>query len=190
MAGSVDLIQRGQTALEFTDDTLSISPCLPEEMQGLHLRFLYRGYWLHLDVELRPGDGLRPAWLGRPAADPGSRRGPRLRARRAPHLHLPSRGGLAAAIRSAGAREGGSGRRGVRLCRRHGSWTMKIVVFEVEPREGSECSGRWRAVTTCSWSRSRCCSRTPTGTAMQRSYRLSSIRSSTGRYSRSCRRSG
>jgi trehalose/maltose hydrolase-like predicted phosphorylase len=50
MAGSVDLIQRGQTALEFTDHTLSISPCLPQEMQGLHLRLLYRGYWLHLDV--------------------------------------------------------------------------------------------------------------------------------------------
>ncbi len=50
MAGSVDLIQRGQTALEFTDHTLSISPCLPEEMRGLHLKFLYRGYWLHLDV--------------------------------------------------------------------------------------------------------------------------------------------
>jgi alpha,alpha-trehalase len=50
MAGSIDLIQRGQTALEFTDHTLSISPCLPEEMRGLHLKFLYRGYWLHLDV--------------------------------------------------------------------------------------------------------------------------------------------
>ena len=51
MAGSVDLIQRGQTALEFTDDTLSLSPCLPREMQGLHLRFLYRGYWLNVDVD-------------------------------------------------------------------------------------------------------------------------------------------
>lgn len=51
MAGSVDLVQRGQTALEFTDDTLSFSPCLPEEMQGLHLKFLYRGYWLHVDVD-------------------------------------------------------------------------------------------------------------------------------------------
>ena len=50
MAGSIDLIQRGQTALEFTDHRLSISPCLPEEMKGVHLKFLYRGYWLHLDV--------------------------------------------------------------------------------------------------------------------------------------------
>jgi len=50
MASSVDLIQRGQTALEFTDHTLSISPCLPEEMQGLHLKFLYRGYWLQVDL--------------------------------------------------------------------------------------------------------------------------------------------
>ena len=51
MAGSVDLIQRGQTALEFTDHTLSLSPCLPEELEGLHLRFLYRGYWLHVDLD-------------------------------------------------------------------------------------------------------------------------------------------
>jgi trehalose/maltose hydrolase-like predicted phosphorylase len=51
MAGSVDLIQRGQTALEFTDHTLSLSPCLPQEMQGLHLKFLYRGYWLHVDLD-------------------------------------------------------------------------------------------------------------------------------------------
>ncbi len=50
MAGSIDLVQRGQTALEFTDHTLSISPCLPQEMQGLHLKFLYRGCWLHVDV--------------------------------------------------------------------------------------------------------------------------------------------
>ena len=50
MAGTVDLIQRGQTGLEFSDHTLSISPCLPEEMKGLHLKLLYRGYWLHLDV--------------------------------------------------------------------------------------------------------------------------------------------
>ncbi len=50
MAGSVDLVQRGQTALEFTDDTLSLSPCLPEEMPGLHLKLLYRGHWLHVDL--------------------------------------------------------------------------------------------------------------------------------------------
>lgn len=50
MAGTVDLIVRGQTALEFRDGTLWISPCLPEELQGLRLKLLYRGYWLYLDI--------------------------------------------------------------------------------------------------------------------------------------------
>ena len=50
MAGTIDLIQRGQTALEFRDDTIWISPCLPTELQGLHLKLLYRGYWLYLDI--------------------------------------------------------------------------------------------------------------------------------------------
>lgn len=50
MAGTVDLIGRGQTALEFRDGTLWISPCLPEELQGLRLRLLYLGYWLYLDI--------------------------------------------------------------------------------------------------------------------------------------------
>lgn len=50
MAGTVDLVQRGQTALEFHDDTLWINPCLPEELQGLHMKLLYRGYWLHLEI--------------------------------------------------------------------------------------------------------------------------------------------
>ncbi|MGE0333941.1 MAG: glycoside hydrolase family 65 protein [Gammaproteobacteria bacterium] len=50
MAGTVDLVQRGQTALEFRDDALWISPCLPAELQGLGLKLLYRGYWLHLHI--------------------------------------------------------------------------------------------------------------------------------------------
>jgi trehalose/maltose hydrolase-like predicted phosphorylase len=50
MAGTVDLVQRGQTALEFHDDTLWVNPCLPTELQGLHLKLLYRGYWLYLDI--------------------------------------------------------------------------------------------------------------------------------------------
>lgn len=50
MAGTVDLIQRGQTALEFRDDALWISPCVPEELQGLHMKVLYRGFWLYLDI--------------------------------------------------------------------------------------------------------------------------------------------
>ena len=50
MAGTVDLIQRGYTGIEFHDDTLWLSPCLPQELQGLHLKILHRDRWLHLDV--------------------------------------------------------------------------------------------------------------------------------------------
>jgi trehalose/maltose hydrolase-like predicted phosphorylase len=50
MAGTVDLVVRGQTALEFRDDALWISPCLPTELQGLRLKLLYRGFWLHLEI--------------------------------------------------------------------------------------------------------------------------------------------
>ncbi len=51
MAGTVDLVQRGQTALEFRDDTLWINPCLPAEIAGLRMKLLYRGYWLHLEQD-------------------------------------------------------------------------------------------------------------------------------------------
>ncbi|SDY81757.1 glycoside hydrolase family 65 protein [Citreimonas salinaria] len=50
MAGTVDLVQRGQTGLEFYDDTLALSPCLPQELQGLHLGLMHRGHWLRLDI--------------------------------------------------------------------------------------------------------------------------------------------
>lgn len=50
MAGTVDLVQRGQTAIEFRDDALWINPCLPTELQGLRLKLLYQGYWLYLDI--------------------------------------------------------------------------------------------------------------------------------------------
>lgn len=50
MAGTVDLVQRGQTALEFREGTLWISPCLPAELQGLRVKLLYRGYWLCLEI--------------------------------------------------------------------------------------------------------------------------------------------
>ena len=51
MAGTVDLVQRGQTGLEIRDDLLHLSPCLPEELEGLRLRIRYRGHWLGLDVD-------------------------------------------------------------------------------------------------------------------------------------------
>lgn len=50
MAGTVDLVQRGQTELEIQDDTLRLNPCLPEELRGLRLRVRYRGHWLVIDI--------------------------------------------------------------------------------------------------------------------------------------------
>ncbi len=50
MAGTVDLVQRGQTGLQFEDGTLWLTPCLPEELRGVKLKLLHRGYWLHLDI--------------------------------------------------------------------------------------------------------------------------------------------
>ncbi len=107
MAGSVDLIQRGQTALEFTDHTLSHQPLPAGGDAGPAPEVPLPRLLAAPRRQLRRGDGLRPAWLGRPAADPGARPGARLRARRAADLHLPSGGGLAAPVRAAEAREGG-----------------------------------------------------------------------------------
>ncbi|HUE44743.1 MAG TPA: glycosyl hydrolase family 65 protein [Aestuariivirgaceae bacterium] len=50
MAGTVDLVQRGQTGLQIRHDLLHLDPCLPDELQGLRLRIRYRGHWLELDV--------------------------------------------------------------------------------------------------------------------------------------------
>jgi alpha,alpha-trehalase len=51
MAGTVDLVQRGQTGLQIRHDMLHLDPCLPDELQGLRLRIRYRGHWLELDVD-------------------------------------------------------------------------------------------------------------------------------------------
>jgi trehalose/maltose hydrolase-like predicted phosphorylase len=49
MAGTVDLIQRGQTALEIVNGVLHVGPCMPEELQGMRLKLLYQGS--RLDAE-------------------------------------------------------------------------------------------------------------------------------------------
>lgn len=49
MAGTVDLVQRGETGLEIRDGMLRLNPCLPEELHGMRLRIRYRGHWLELD---------------------------------------------------------------------------------------------------------------------------------------------
>ncbi len=38
MAGTVDLVQRGQTGLEIRNDILRLNPCLPQELQGMRFR--------------------------------------------------------------------------------------------------------------------------------------------------------
>ncbi|ABM42329.1 glycoside hydrolase family 65 protein [Pseudomonas sp. S5(2021)] len=50
MAGTVDLVQRGQTGLEIRQGLLRLNPCLPEGLQGLDLRLRYRRHWLDLRV--------------------------------------------------------------------------------------------------------------------------------------------
>ena len=50
MAGTVDLVQRGQTGLVIREDFIRLNPCLPEELQGLKLCIRYRGSWLELDI--------------------------------------------------------------------------------------------------------------------------------------------
>ncbi|MDN2565552.1 beta-phosphoglucomutase family hydrolase [Aquibium sp. A9E412] len=67
MAGTVDLVQRGQTALEIRDDMLWLSPCLPENLQGLRLRLLYRGFWLELDIGCEQVRIAAPNGWGGPA---------------------------------------------------------------------------------------------------------------------------
>lgn len=50
MAGTVDLVQRGQTGLEVRDDAIRLNPCLPEELRGLRFRLRHRGHWLEVDI--------------------------------------------------------------------------------------------------------------------------------------------
>jgi alpha,alpha-trehalase len=50
MAGTVDLIQRSQTALEIVNGVLHLSPCMPDELQGMKLRLLFQGSRLEAQV--------------------------------------------------------------------------------------------------------------------------------------------
>ena len=50
MAGTVDLVQRGQTALEIIDGVLHLNPCVPEELEQIELRLLYQGSRLEAEV--------------------------------------------------------------------------------------------------------------------------------------------
>jgi trehalose/maltose hydrolase-like predicted phosphorylase len=65
MAGSVDLVQRGQTGLEIRQGLLRLNPCVPPELQGLRLRVRYRGQWLELEISCEMMTVCTPAeWKG------------------------------------------------------------------------------------------------------------------------------
>ena len=50
MAGTVDLVQRGQVGLEIRGDLFRVNPCLARDLKGLRLRLRYRGDWLDMEI--------------------------------------------------------------------------------------------------------------------------------------------
>jgi trehalose/maltose hydrolase-like predicted phosphorylase len=50
MAGTIDLVQRGQTGLEIRENLLRLNPCLPEQLRGFRFRIRHRGHWLDIDI--------------------------------------------------------------------------------------------------------------------------------------------
>ncbi|MCU0589230.1 MAG: hypothetical protein MUF52_13880 [Syntrophobacteraceae bacterium] len=50
MAGTVDILQRCYTGLEFHDDILFLNPRIPEDLPELRMRIKYRGRWLGIAV--------------------------------------------------------------------------------------------------------------------------------------------
>lgn len=50
MAGTVDLVQRGQTGLVIREERFELNPYLPQELKALGLRLRYRGHNLHFEI--------------------------------------------------------------------------------------------------------------------------------------------
>jgi len=50
MAGTIDLVQRCFTGMEFRNDVLWLNPALPDKLESLRLRIRYRGHWISLHV--------------------------------------------------------------------------------------------------------------------------------------------
>jgi alpha,alpha-trehalase len=50
MAGTVDILQRCYTGLEFHGDVLFVNPSIPRELPRLSMRIKYRGNWLDIAV--------------------------------------------------------------------------------------------------------------------------------------------
>jgi len=52
MAGTVDILQRCYTGLEFHDGILFLNPNIPDELSKLSMRNKYRGDWFHIALTL------------------------------------------------------------------------------------------------------------------------------------------
>lgn len=50
MAGTLEMIQRCYTAIEFREDVLWLNPFLPEELKRVKLRIKYRGHWIKIEI--------------------------------------------------------------------------------------------------------------------------------------------
>jgi alpha,alpha-trehalase len=50
MAGTVDVLQRCYTGLEFHDNILFLNPNIPDQLPKLFMRIKYRGNWFDIDV--------------------------------------------------------------------------------------------------------------------------------------------
>jgi alpha,alpha-trehalase len=50
MAGTVDILQRCYTGLEFHGDVLFVNPAIPKGLPQLSMRIKYRGNWLDIVV--------------------------------------------------------------------------------------------------------------------------------------------
>jgi alpha,alpha-trehalase len=50
MAGTVDILQRCYTGLEFHDDILYLNPHIPEDLPKLSMKIKYRGNWFEIDM--------------------------------------------------------------------------------------------------------------------------------------------
>ncbi len=50
MAGTVDILQRCYTGLEFRDDMLVLNPKIPHNLPALSMKLKFRGNWFDLAV--------------------------------------------------------------------------------------------------------------------------------------------
>jgi trehalose/maltose hydrolase-like predicted phosphorylase len=50
MAGTVDLIQRCYTGIEFRDNCIKLNPRMPEELKSIAFKIRYRGRWIELSL--------------------------------------------------------------------------------------------------------------------------------------------